>query len=97
MAGGGRLNMQEGYGHHRDDLSAEMWNDPSFREGQKVGWTAPVCDDCWVEERGDRTPVRIRPPGAEVCSNCGVATRSGIFTRVAPDKQVFKAWEWIGS
>ena len=76
-------------------LSAQAWNDPTYREEQKVSWTAPVCDDCWEQEYGDREPVRVVPPDAKVCSNCGIATRSGIFRRIAPDEQLFKAWEWV--
>jgi len=78
-----------------DRLSADTWNDPELREGQKVTWTAPVCDNCWAQEYGDREPVRVRPPDAEVCTNCGTPTRSGIYRRIAPDTQLFKAWEWV--
>jgi hypothetical protein len=76
-------------------VSAEVWNGPDLRVGQRVTWNAPVCDDCWAQEYGYREPVRVRQPNEEVCALCGTPNRSGIYLRMAPDQQVFKAWEWL--
>ena len=75
--------------------SVEEWNNPELREGQRVTWTAPVCEECWAQEYGDREPVRVRLADAEVCAMCGTPNRSGIYRRIAPAEQVFKAWEWL--
>jgi len=75
--------------------SVEEWNDPTFRGGQRVSWTAPVCEECWTQEYGDREPVRVRPADAEVCAMCGTPNRSGIYRRISPAEQVFKSWEWL--
>lgn len=51
-----------------------------------MGWTQPVCNNCWDEQNPDRDPYRIRTEYAEeeICAFCGISTRSGIYTRVDP-------------
>ena len=46
-------------------------------------WNHMICDDCWIKERGDRTPVRLLPPyrTLEMCCFCGKMTESGIYVR----------------
>ena len=75
-----------------DIWTAEKWN--ANREDQKVSWTSPLCEYDWHKREGGRGAVRVVPPEAEVCVDCGEATRSGIYYRIAPADQTFKAWEW---
>lgn len=81
---------------HGEDLSiwsAELWNDPELRAGQSISRAAPLCDHCWQQRRHGFRPVRVVPPDAEVCADCGTATRSGIYLRIPRDEQTWKAWE----
>lgn len=43
--------------------------------------TVPICDECWMQQEGDRHPVRLREPEPETCYACGDRTLSGIYTR----------------
>ena len=43
--------------------------------------TVPICDDCWLQEEGDREPIRFNEPGQEQCYACGESTLSGIYVR----------------
>jgi hypothetical protein len=53
-------------------------------EGVTVTWTQPVCNSCWFDREGERTPVRMREPELEFCCLCGQATHSGIYVRLNP-------------
>lgn len=47
-----------------------------------MSWeTVPLCDGCWEHTNPDREALRLRAPDLEYCFLCGVATRSGIYTR----------------
>lgn len=73
--------------------SPEYWNNPENWSGYKVSWNAPICEHCWWKRNGERRPVRVKKAPAEVCTDCGEATRSGIYHRLNPDKQTYKHWE----
>lgn len=50
-----------------------------------MGWkTVPICDSCWIEQEGNRIPVRLLEEGGEyavnTCYRCHSFTR-GIYTR----------------
>jgi RNase P subunit RPR2 len=50
-----------------------------------MGWrTVPICDPCWVEQEGSRSPVRLVDTSKEyvidTCYKCHGITR-GIYTR----------------
>lgn len=51
----------------------------------------PVCDKCWTEREGDRTPVRMLQPDEEVCYFCGDTTRSGIYMRLHEQHEYHEA------
>lgn len=45
-----------------------------------------ICEECWRERNGPRTPVRLRKPEPETCCYCWRSTASGIYVREAPEK-----------
>lgn len=49
-----------------------------------ANWTQPICDGCWIDQHGDRTPIRLREPDPERCAWCGTLTVSGIYVRANP-------------
>jgi hypothetical protein len=81
------------YGPHDEDckLGPKAWNEADHGN-QKTTWTASLCDLCWFEKNEDRVPVRVKIPDVEICTNCGSATRSGIYYRLSPEKQIYKRW-----
>ena len=45
--------------------------------------TVPICDPCWVDQEGSRSPVRVITHGnplREVCYFCHAPTR-GVYIR----------------
>lgn len=54
-----------------------------------MGWTAPICDECWDEQRPGERPIRMKDPAPARCAFCGEYSTSGIFTRADPDKVAF--------
>ena len=55
-------------------------------DGKNYSFTQAMCVLCWEEKHGPRQPVTVRHEHRtdETCCFCGLATRSGIFTRVDP-------------
>lgn len=49
-----------------------------------MGWTQPLCDNCWGTTSPGREPGRLRKPEIERCCLCGQVTESGIYTRLDP-------------
>lgn len=54
-----------------------------------MGWTnVPICDDHWVEEEGNRQPVRLNKavrPAEDPCYRCGRQTHGIYVRRNVPD------------
>jgi len=48
-------------------------------------WNHTVCDDCWYEREGGRTPSRVDAGQLATCCFCGEEHVSGIYQRVNPD------------
>ena len=53
-------------------------------DGKPLSWTQPICDECFLERRPGRVPVRLLEPNEETCVDCGHPTHSGIYYRVYP-------------
>ena len=52
----------------------------------RIGWTWPLCRWCWERKNGEREPVHMIDPKAEVCAWCGNLTEAGIYVRMDPEK-----------
>src|SRR5262252_9592319 len=54
------------------------------KQGDQMGWSnVPICDQHWIEEEGDRGPIRIVASlrdANERCYRCGNRTE-GIYVR----------------
>ncbi len=56
-----------------------------------MGWTQPLCDNCWQERYPDREPFRMTSGESEQCCICGQDTDSGIYERINPSTVPFPA------
>jgi hypothetical protein len=51
-----------------------------------MGWTHPICDECWTKRNPGRMPCRGLLVDVEKCCYCGKETKSGIYIREDPTK-----------
>lgn len=49
-----------------------------------MGWTQPICSECYAKREPGREPVRVKNAEAECCCDCGGFTDEGIYYRVDP-------------
>jgi hypothetical protein len=47
-------------------------------------WNQALCQSCFWVRQPDAEPVRSHYPEREICSDCGIPTRSGIYMRLNP-------------
>jgi hypothetical protein len=49
-----------------------------------MGFTQPLCDDCWDKKYPERPSPRKGQGDVEQCCMCGKMTLSGIYFRIDP-------------
>ena len=47
-------------------------------------WNHRLCEKCWIEREGDRTPVRVLGDEDGPCCVCGASTNWGVYQRGDP-------------